>query len=147
MIASRFLDMKKQVLEGRKDRPLCNVIMAYMDTVSVLLSFIRASREGLWALHLASLEQLCPMFFSQNRLSYAQHTQEYLAKMHQLEHTDPEVWQSFQAGNFYVKKGPIPFTSLGVDHALEPNKRIGHLKSLVDSEGLHTNNLHSPDSF
>jgi len=45
MAASRFLDMKKQVLEGRKDRPLCNVIMAYMDTVSVLLSFIPASRE------------------------------------------------------------------------------------------------------
>lgn len=43
-------------------------IRSYMDAVLTLLSFIRATRLGDWDLHLASLEELCVMFFSRDRL-------------------------------------------------------------------------------
>ena len=89
----------------------------------------------MWQLHLASLEKLCPLFFSQNRLSYTQHVPEYLGKMNNLQRTDPEMWQTFKSGNLCVKKGPIPFRSLGVDHALEQENRtmkiMGGLRGLM----------------
>ena len=103
--------------------PMFKVTYDYMKTVEVLLIFIQASREGLWLLHLAALEQLCPLFFSQNRLKYAQHVPEYIAKMYELQDSDSAVWEAFMEGNFCVKKGSIPFTSLGVDQALEDTWR------------------------
>jgi hypothetical protein len=70
--------------ESEKDSPMFKATLDYMDIVATILMFIRASREGLWILHLASLEKLCSIFFIQNRLKYVQHIPEYIAKMHQL---------------------------------------------------------------
>ena len=77
---------------------------SYVDLILTLLNFIRASRQGLWLLHLSSLEKLCGLFFSQNRLKYAQYIPEYIAKMHELENSDPSIWQEFLQGNFCVEK-------------------------------------------
>lgn len=119
--------------------PLLQFIRQYMKLVVNLLMFISASRKGLWDLHLASLEELCPLFFSQNRLKYAQHVPEYLAKMYALQHSDPEVWEQFQNGNFCVRKSSVPFTSIGVDHALEQENRkmkiMGGLRGLTQRPG------------
>ena len=92
---------------------------SYMELVETLLNFIRASRQGLWLLHLSSLEKLCGVFFCQNRLKYAQYIPEYIAKMQQLETTDPFIWHEFMEGNFCVKKSSVAFSSIGVDHAIE----------------------------
>ena len=114
--------------------PISSFLLDYMAIVQNILSFIRASREGNWLLHLATLKQLCPLFFSQNRLKYAQHVPEYLAKMYHLQETDPEIWDEFSKGNFSVSKGDVGFTSIGVDHALEQENRkmkvLGGLKGI-----------------
>ena len=95
----------------------------YIGMVCNLLQFIRASREGIWLLHLASLEKLCTYFFSQNRLKYAQNVPEYIARMYELKTTDPEIWEELNNGNFCVKKSTTAFCSIGVDHALEQENR------------------------
>ena len=92
---------------------------SYIELLQTLINFIRASRQGLWLLHLSSLEKLCSLFFSQNRLKYAQYVPDYIAKMQELEKTAPSVWHEFMQGNFCVKKSCVPFTSIGVDHAIE----------------------------
>ena len=53
---------------SKKIKPnVCTFFSSYMDIIQTLLNFIRASRQGLWLLHLSSLEKLCSLFFSQNR--------------------------------------------------------------------------------
>jgi hypothetical protein len=111
----------------------------YIDQVLALLNFIRASRQGLWLLHLSSLEELCSLFFSQNRLKYAQHIPEYIAKMHDIQTSDPLLWKTFLDGNFCVKKSCVPFTSIGVDHAIEHVNRsmkvMGGIRGLTQKPG------------
>lgn len=44
---------------------------SYLEMVSILLSFIRATRTSDWQLHLASLRQMLPHFFAYDRNNYA----------------------------------------------------------------------------
>ena len=83
----------------------------YNDLIETLLQFIGASRRGLWLLHLSSLEELCGLFFSQNRLRYSQYISFYIASIHKLKSSDPCVWQEFLGENFCIKKSLIPFTA------------------------------------
>jgi len=64
--------------------------------------FQRATREGNWFLYLAALEKLCVYFFAYNRLDYAQNIPEYIACMHDMKTTDPDIWQEFVNGEFTV---------------------------------------------
>ena len=78
--------------EGAKN-PDFKFAWMYMNMVLTLLQFIRVSREGLWLLHLASIEKLCTYFFSRNRLKYAQFTPEYIAKIYDSRETKQNVWE------------------------------------------------------
>lgn len=99
--------------------PMFKVAKQYMEMVMALLLFIRATRQGLWTLHLAALDQLCKYFFMRDRLKYAQMVPQYLAQMYSLRESDPVVWTEFINGNFSVNKSDIDFCSIGVDHAIE----------------------------
>ena len=99
-------DLKKKLYQFSTKRemtsPTFKVMRMYMDIVRTLLQFIKASRQGDWMLHLTSLDKLCAYLFSQNRLKYAQHIPEYLAKMYSLQESDPDVWEQFFNGDFCV---------------------------------------------
>src|SRR6218665_1836511 len=100
--------------------PMYQWARMYMNQVMVLLQFQRATREGNWFLYLASLEKLCVYFFVYNRLDYAQNIPEFVARMQELENTDPSIWQEFLNGDFTVNtSNEVPFTRIGVDHAME----------------------------
>ena len=47
--------------------------MSYFDLVEILLSLLRASREGNWALHLSSIRQMIPWCFAYDNLNYARY--------------------------------------------------------------------------
>ena len=91
----------------------------FMKMVENLLLFIRASREGNWKLHLASLDSFVKDFFAHDLHNYARYIPIYLAEMCSLEESDPEIWQYLDAGNFSIQKTSVPFTAIGADHALE----------------------------
>ena len=91
----------------------------YMRHVMILLSFIRSTRKSYWFLYLASLEKMCPAFFSYNRFDYAQNIPAYIANMHDLEVSSPEEWKAVEDGNFTVQGSNVPFTAIGIDHAQE----------------------------
>jgi len=63
------------------------------------------------------------ILFAFNRLDYAQNIPEYLARMHDLQTTEPEIWQEFVNGDFTVNSSSeVSFTRMGVDHAMDhPN--------------------------
>ena len=52
----------------------------------------------------------------------------YLAEMHSLKESDPDIWSEFSQGHFCVKKSQVPFCSIGVDHALEHVNRAMKVK-------------------
>jgi len=122
------------------DSPTFKVMRMYMDIVLTLPQFIKASQQGDWILHLTALEKLYPYFFSRNMLKYAQNIPEYLAKMYSLQVSDPDVCEQFCNRNFCVKKTEMPFCSLGVDHALEHEKKrlkvLGGLKDITRNLGV-----------
>ena len=57
------LVQKMEYFDKKKQSPSFKVTQSYVDSVLTLL-FIRASCQGVWSMHLASLEQLCPLFLS-----------------------------------------------------------------------------------
>ena len=102
----------------------------YMRQVMILMQFQRATHDGDWYLYLASLKKLGVYFFAYNRLDYAQNIPEYIARMHELETTDADIWQDFLNGNFTVNtSNTVPFTRIGIDQAQE------HLNKLTKGQG------------
>ena len=63
--------------------------MLYMDTIDIVLGLIRASREGDWMLHLASVRAMIPWCFAYDRLNYARYLPCYNALTSQL--SDPPI--------------------------------------------------------
>jgi len=102
----------------------------YMKQVTVLLQFQHATRKGNGFLYLAALEKLCVYFFAYNRLDFAQNIPEYIARMHELKNTDPDIWQEFVNGDFSVNtSNNVPFKRVGVDQAME------HLSKCTKGQG------------
>ena len=103
---------------------LFKFVRTYMRMVLLIYTFIRATRDGLWELHLSSLDALCKYFFAYDKQKYARLVPLYLAEMKALQSTDPDIHQEFIDGNFVVNKNQITFCAIGVDHALEHINRI-----------------------
>lgn len=51
--------------------PLARFWMSYIDMIEVVLNLVRASREGNWALHMASIRPIIPWTFANDNLNYA----------------------------------------------------------------------------
>ena len=52
-------------------------------------------------------------------INYARLTPVYIAKVFSMKDKGPETWSMFSGGNFSVNKTLIPFSAIGVDHAIE----------------------------
>ena len=87
--------------------------------VQILLRFIRAEREGIWSLHLASLNEMVPYMFEYDHNTYARWVPIYLSDMQNLPSSAPEVFSEFEAGNFVVKRAHGSFNQIWTDMALE----------------------------
>ena len=88
--------------------------------VEILLGLIRASREGDWMLHLASVRAMIPWCFAYDRLNYARYLPYYYAHMYQLPTTHPDVHAEFIQGGFSVQLGSNnPFGRIPVDQTIE----------------------------
>jgi len=95
-----------------------------MNMYEVLLLFTRATRQGLWDLHLASLELILPYFFSHDLQNYARLMPEYIAQMKDLKASDPEIWEFFKQENFSVSKVVMHLTLLVQNIVLNSSIKI-----------------------
>ena len=95
----------------------------FMEMYEVFLLFVRASRQGLWQLHLSSLNEFTKFFFSFDQINYARMSPLYLATMHDLQTSDKESW-SYLEQNYSIFKSPIPFVGIGSDHAIEQENKV-----------------------
>ena len=84
MVTLESLNLSKQLAsfdQQHSANPMFQWARQYMRQVISLLQFQRATRQGDWLLHLASLESLCMYFFAYNRHDYAQNIPEYIARI------------------------------------------------------------------
>ena len=113
-----FVKMEQFDSEHLK-QPVFKFLRMYMEQVLMIFTYIRATRNGQWTLHLHAAEGLCKYFFAHDKLKYARMVPLYLAEMHSLEESDPDIWMEFNTGNFVVNKSSIPFCAIGADHGVE----------------------------
>ena len=91
------------VLQDDFDKSLDNhgkFYLIYMNLFERILLFIRATREESWELHLRSLHELCPYFFSFDMINYARMTPAYLSQMMDLKENDGKTWIMMMEGGF-----------------------------------------------
>ncbi|KAK3097137.1 hypothetical protein FSP39_006702 [Pinctada imbricata] len=87
-----------------------------IQAIQVMLSFIRAEREGTWSLHLKAVADMIPYFFVTNRTNYCRWTPVYLLDMISL---PDEVRTSFNEGKFAIRQIPGFFNGIWSDMATE----------------------------
>ena len=87
--------------------------------IDLLLSLIKADRDGNWQLFLASIAGIIPFVKAAGHTNYAQGLPRYLSDMKALPEVAPEVHQEFVTGNFVVKRGSGKFNKDSPDLALE----------------------------
>ena len=93
--------------------------------------FVRATRQKLWGLHLASLDQFSPYFFALDLGNYDRMTPVYLSFMYSLSKDDRKTWDCISS-NFCCNKTKSPFVALGEDYCLEQvNKELKVMGSIV----------------
>ena len=99
-------------------RPMFEVFIEYMELVLTILCFLKATRQGNFDIHLASLERLTKYFFALDKLKYARMVPLNITEMKALEHTDPDVWTESMNGNFLANKNEMPFCAIahGIEH-------------------------------
>ena len=105
--------------EGRTKSKLFAFWDSYIEMVELLLTFIRAEREGNWSLHLSATKEMTPHFFSMDQVNYSKWLPIYLADMDQLPITAPEVHEEFCKGSHAVNRSTNPFCQVWTDMALE----------------------------
>ena len=74
-----------------------------MRQMTNLQLYLRSIRQRNLGENLAALEELCIWIFAYNRFDYAMHLPEFIARMYELKHTYPKIWEDFQKGEFTAK--------------------------------------------
>lgn len=88
--------------------------------VEDLLSFIRATREANWGLHLSSIRFMLPWFFSYDRINYSRYLSAYWQEMNSLKETHPRIYTQVQSGDFVAQRQQAyAFTGTACDQVIE----------------------------
>ena len=99
---------------------LSKFFMSYVDMIEVLLGLIRATREGIWSMHLSALRGVIPWCFAYANINYARYLSAYLSEMSHLPKEHPDAFKYVSSGGFSVQLGNSnPFETVPVDQTCE----------------------------
>ena len=90
-----------------------------MDKVALLLRFARATKLNDLDLHIASLWDMCPAFFSYNHHNYARYVPVYLLTLMNLSDTHPGAEDLLRKNGFSVSRSDVPASRNPVDLTIE----------------------------
>lgn len=131
----------------------------FLQMMDVVHDLLRADREGLWQLHLDSVQRALYLFAALDSINYLRWCSVYLEDMRRLPQTAPSVHSHFSNGNFSIKDKAGRFNAVGGDQKLEQSINlsskccdgiIGHAKQkqyvaqwdLIYHEMMAVRNLH-----
>ena len=84
----------------------------YIDMVLSLLCFICATRQGIWSLHKACIQDMLPWFFAYHHTNHAHYGTFYWSTMMTLSSTHPEAEAAFAFGQISVQLWENAFIKL-----------------------------------
>ena len=113
----------------------------YLEMVQLLLEYVASEREGDIKSHINAFADMLSYDFACNHLNYARWGSVYIAEMHQLEETHPDVFAEFLDGKHKISRSTQEsryFSRVWSDMAIEQsiNRDCGTLGGLT---GLKTN--------
>ena len=91
----------------------------YMDTVWLLLRFLRATKTNNFMAHLQCLQELCPLFFAMDHHNYARYASAYLVSLINLPHSHPGADDLLKNWGFSVSRSQVPASRTAVDLSIE----------------------------
>ncbi|XP_077968888.1 uncharacterized protein LOC144422864 [Styela clava] len=119
-VRSLMVDYQLFIEHQSKMNKTFSLWSSYIDMVELLLQFIRATRDGLWDLHLATLHKMLPWFFAYDHINYARYVSVYLSEMENLSSSHPEIYQYLKQGNFSVQRhAQYGFSQIACDQLIE----------------------------
>ncbi|XP_077972179.1 uncharacterized protein LOC120332986 [Styela clava] len=107
-------------IKSKSKCPTFRFWSSYLEMIEILLLFLRATKEGNWALHLSAVRAMCPWMFITNRNKYARYLPIYYLEMMSLQETHPDVHNMFVNGEFVVQRqARYGFSQVACDMAIE----------------------------
>ena len=100
--------------------PMSHFWSSYIDLATLLLAFIRATREGNWQLHLDCVQTMIPYTFSYDRTNYSRYLPVYWRDMVDLPLSHPAAHDLLESGPFTVQRSNgNTFGQVAVDMTIE----------------------------
>lgn len=93
--------------------------IGYMDKVSLILRFQRATKENNFDLHLACLEDMIPLFFACDHHNYARYLVVHILTLLNLQRTHPGAEELLRNNGFSVCRSQVPSSRNSVDITIE----------------------------
>lgn len=105
----------------REEDPTFDFWSSFIEIASLLLNFVRATRESRWDLHVAVVRLMMPWFFAYDRTNYARYLPAYWLEMIDLQTSHPAIFQEMtQQGAWTVQRQTnSSFSSIACDQAIE----------------------------
>ena len=100
--------------------PMSAFWMSYLEMVSLLLCFVRATRSGYWDLHLQCVRSMIPWYFAHDHGNYSRYLPVYYRDMMMLSSDNhPEASRILRDGLFAVQRSSNRFSQVAVDMTIE----------------------------
>ena len=94
--------------------------LSYVEMVSLLLRFVRSTREGDWNLHLACTRDMIRWTFAYSHVNYSRYISVYWCDMMSLKERHPAAYEAFQAGEFVAQRSTgSSFSQVAVEQTIE----------------------------
>ena len=120
MLKEKEQDFKQFITDGKKASHTFHLWTQYIEDVQNALDYIAAEKIPSWHQHLQCFADICDYAFAYDRQNYARWGPVYLAEMHLLQETAPEIYTEFQRGKHVVtRSSKSRFNSVWSDLGLE----------------------------
>lgn len=134
-------DFKDYVDKCSRENVMYGFWSSYLDMMQLFLLFLRATREGNWDLHLSTVQEMIPWFFSYGRINYSRYLPVYYLEMKSLPSSHPFIHSNLKNGSFAVKhQDKHGFSMTACDQVIEQtynrdSKTRGELTGITLNKG------------
>ena len=119
VVLRRIWDNLKEAEKRLEKNPTAALFLEYVGMVDLLRDFVWAQRTGDWSLHRSCLSEILPYFAATGHNQYTKCVEVYLQDLVDLQTSNPEVYDMFEAGLFVVRRTDRFWAGLSKDLVIE----------------------------
>ena len=137
------LSLMKWLEERALTSQMCFYWKLILDFQVLVLTYIRATREGNFQVYIESFKSIVKWYFALDHYNYARWGTVHCFDLMFLEKTCPDLHEEFQSGNFSFLKTNSEYSRIALDQVHEQNNKVikgsggsKHLLNRTDESGL-----------